>query len=150
MTYIRANPGLVIRTYRETDEQVVIALWRRCELVVPWNDPSTDIQIKTSFQPELFFVGELDGMVVATVMAGYEGHRGWINYLAVSPEHRRQGIGSEMMREAEQHLQALGCPKINLQVRESNQAVTAFYEQLGFSQERRISLGKRLKSQGSK
>jgi ribosomal protein S18 acetylase RimI-like enzyme len=145
-----ANPGWIVRTYQEADERAVIALWRRCELVVPWNDPSSDIQTKMAFQPELFFVGELDGAVVATVMAGYEGHRGWINYLAVSPEHQRQGIGSAMMRTAEQHLHALGCPKINLQVRASNQAVIDFYKQLGFSQEDRISLGKRLKSQGSK
>jgi len=136
---------LVIRTYHEADEEAVIELWRRCELVVPWNDPSEDIALKLAFQPELFFVGEMDGHVVATVIAGYEGHRGWINYLAVSPEYQRRGIGSAMMHRAEETLRALGCPKINLQVRESNQGVIAFYEQLGFSTERRVSLGKRLR-----
>jgi ribosomal protein S18 acetylase RimI-like enzyme len=135
---------LVIRTYQGADEEAVIALWRRCELVVPWNDPSEDIALKLAFQPDLFFVGERAGHVVAAVMAGYEGHRGWINYLAVSPEHRRRGIGSAMMRRAEEALRALSCPKINLQVRESNQGVITFYEQLGYSIERRISLGKRL------
>ena len=106
-----------------------------------------------AFQPELFFVGTIDGHVVATVMAGYEGHRGWINYLAVAPDYQRQGIGSKIMLKAEEALLSLGCPKINLQVRESNQAVIAFYEQLGFSNDHVISLGKRLgpqRLQGSK
>jgi ribosomal protein S18 acetylase RimI-like enzyme len=150
MSLPKADRGMVVRTYRETDEEAVIALWHRCQLVVPWNDPHEDIAAKMAFQPELFIVGEIDGRVVATAMAGYEGHRGWINYLAVDPNLRRQGIGSAIMRRAERALCALGCPKINLQVRESNEAVIAFYEQLGFSQEQRISMGKRLKPQGGR
>ena len=141
---------LVIRAYRPSDEEAVVDLWRRCRLVVPWNDPNEDIQIKTAFQPELFFVGTIDGRTVATVMAGYEGHRGWINYLGVDPDYRRQGIGTQIMLRAERGLLSLGCPKINLQVRESNQAVIAFYEQLGFSNDHVIGLGKRLEPQGSK
>jgi ribosomal protein S18 acetylase RimI-like enzyme len=141
-------PTLVIRTVQPTDEDAVVELWQLCELAVPWNDPAQDIARKVAVQPELFFVGEIDGRLVATLMAGYEGHRGWINYLGVSPQHRRQGIGTAMVREAERALQALGCPKINLQVRPSNQAVIAFYEQLGFSIEHRISLGKRLGHSG--
>jgi ribosomal protein S18 acetylase RimI-like enzyme len=137
-------PGLAIRTYRAADEAAVVELWRRCALVVPWNDPYEDIQIKVAFQPNLFFVGEIDGHVVATAMAGYDGHRGWINYLGVDPDYRRLGIGTAMMDRAEQALRALGCPKINLQVRESNRAVTAFYERLGFSDDHVIGLGKRL------
>ena len=77
-------------------------------------------------------------------MVGYEGHRGWINYLAVDPSKRRQGIGQQMMKAAEQHLNEQGCPKINLQVRSSNLEVIAFYESLGFSRDEVISLGKRL------
>ena len=138
-------PNVAIRTYRTSDEKAVIDLWHRCKLVVPWNDPSEDIQTKVAFQPELFFVGIVDGTIVASVMAGYDGHRGWINYLAVSPSHRRQGIGSKIMRRAEQSLAALGCPKVNLQVRATNQEVIAFYEQLGFSIEQRVSMGKRLR-----
>jgi ribosomal protein S18 acetylase RimI-like enzyme len=142
-----AGGRLVIRAYQASDEEAVVDLWRRCGLVVPWNDPQEDIQIKMAFQPELFFVGTVDGRVVTTVMAGYEGHRGWINYLAVDPDHQRQGIGSQMMAHAEESLKVLGCPKINLQVRASNQAVIAFYEQLGFSNDHVIGLGKRLRPQ---
>jgi ribosomal protein S18 acetylase RimI-like enzyme len=125
------------------DESAVVALWHQCGLIVPQNDPHKDIAYKMAFQPDLFFVGMIDGQVIATVMAGYEGHRGWINYIAVAPACQRMGIGSQMMSRAEEALRALGCPKINLQVRESNQAVIAFYESLGFSNDRVISLGKR-------
>jgi ribosomal protein S18 acetylase RimI-like enzyme len=138
-----SSTQLVIRPCQMADESAVVALWHQCGLVVPQNDPYKDIAYKMAFQPDLFFVGTIDDQVVATVMAGYEGHRGWINYIAVSPAYQRQGIGSQMMLRAEVALRALGCPKINLQVRESNQAVIAFYESLGFSNDRVISLGKR-------
>jgi ribosomal protein S18 acetylase RimI-like enzyme len=143
-----SSSQLVIRLFKLTDESAVVALWHQCGLVVPQNDPHEDIAIKIAFQPDLFFVGTIDGHVMATVMAGYEGHRGWINYIAVAPAYRRQGFGSQMMLRAEQSLRALGCPKINLQVRESNQAMIAFYESLGFSNDRVISLGKRFSRQG--
>ena len=135
---------LVIRPYRPDDEDAVVALWRRCDLLVPGNDPHRDIALKTGFQPALLLVGAVDGVLVASVMAGYEGHRGWINYLAVSPDFRRCGIGRRMMERAEVELRGLGCPKINLQVRGSNRAATAFYERLGFVVEDRVSMGKRL------
>ena len=135
---------LVIRVYCEADEAAVIELWRECGLVVPWNDPKDDIAQKVRTQPELFLVGLLDGRVVASVMAGYEGHRGWINYLGVSPELHGRGLGRKMMDAAEDRLRKLGCPKINLQVRRSNRAVLAFYEHLGFSKDDVVSLGKRL------
>ena len=135
---------LMIRVYCEADEAAVIELWRECGLVVPWNDPKDDIAQKVRTQPELFLVGLLDGRVVASVMAGYEGHRGWINYLGVSPELHGRGLGRKMMDAAEEELRKLGCPKINLQVRRSNRAVLAFYEHLGFSRDDVVSLGKRL------
>jgi len=94
--------------------------------------------------PELFLVGLEDGQIVATVMAGYEGHRGWINYLAVSPEHRRKGFGRAMMAEAEQRLRQLNCPKISLQVRVSNREAVEFYRRLGYGVDEVTSLGKRL------
>jgi ribosomal protein S18 acetylase RimI-like enzyme len=133
-----------IRPFEPADEPAVIRLWHRCGLVVPQNDPHRDILAKLAFQPELFFVGTMDERVIASLMAGYEGHRGWINYLAVDPKYQRQGIGGRMMVHAETALHALGCPKINLQVRESNQAVIAFYQKQGFSHDRVVSLGKRL------
>ena len=108
--------------------------------------PVRDIERKLLVNPELFLVGELDGKVIATCMAGYEGHRGWINYLAVAPQHQRKGFAREIMQHAESLLRAAGCPKINLQVRSTNAAVIAFYEQLGFQIDAVTSLGKRLVS----
>jgi ribosomal protein S18 acetylase RimI-like enzyme len=136
---------ITIRPYRETDRETVIALWRECGLVVPSNDPEADILHKIRFQPDLFLVGHgADGRLQATVMAGYEGHRGWINYLAVAPPHRRQGLGRRMLAAAEERLRQLGCPKINLQVRRTNTAVIDFYRRVGFREDDVVSLGKRL------
>lgn len=143
------NLSLAIRLFQPGDEPVVVDLWHRCKLVVPWNDPHHDIALKMGFQPELFFVGEVDGQVVATLMAGYEGHRGWINYLAVDPRHQRQGIGRRMMAHAEAALRELGCPKINLQVRETNLDMIAFYERVGFSSDHVIGLGKHLNQESN-
>jgi ribosomal protein S18 acetylase RimI-like enzyme len=136
--------NLLIRPYADGDETEVVALWHRCNLVVPWNDPHRDIMLKRQFQPDLFLVGTAGGHVVAAVMAGYEGHRGWINYLAVSPDLQRRGLGRRMMAAAEAELRKLGCPKINLMVRSSNSDVVAFYARLGFAVEDRVSMGKRL------
>jgi len=133
-----------VRPYKLQDQDAVIALWRACGLVKPQNDPFADIAAKLTVQPELFLVGELEGRIVASLMAGFEGHRGWINYLAVEPAHRRTGLGREIMAKAEEKLRALGCPKINLQVRQGNQDAIAFYESLGFVEDEVISLGKRL------
>ena len=138
------EPEIAIRLYEAADEEQVVDLWHRCKLVVPWNDPQRDILRKVEFQPHLFWVGEIDSRIVATAMAGYEGHRGWINYLAVAPEYQHRGIGSRMMQVAEDELRKLGCPKINLQVRASNKDVIAFYERLGFTVDAVVSLGKRL------
>ena len=95
-------------------------------------------------QPELFLVGSFDGQVVASIMAGYEGHRGWLNYLAVAPEQQRQGIGRRMVEAATAKLQEMGCPKINLQIRTSNSEVIEFYKRIGFTMDDVVSMGKRL------
>ena len=133
-----------IREFTESDEEPVVRLWNECGLVVPWNDPQRDIRRKLELQRELFLVGHLDGRIVATAMAGYEGHRGWINYLAVSPECRGRGLGREMMDAAEARLRALGCPKINLQVRSGNVEAMGFYEKIGYRRDDVVSFGKRL------
>ena len=138
------NVNMIIESYQEAYEEQVVALWRSCCLVVPQNDPHKDIQSKLQVQPKLFFVGLADGLVVAALMAGYEGHRGWLNYLAVSPQMQRQGLGRQMVQFAEAALRDLGCPKINLQIRASNKAVVEFYRNLGFSEDDVISMGKRL------
>ncbi len=135
---------LEIRAFVDSDEQAVITLWSRCGLLRPWNDPRKDIARKLQMQRELFLVGILEGVVVATVMAGYDGHRGWINYLAVDPGHRRIGLGRLLMVEVERRLRELGCPKINIQVRRENIETTAFYSTLGFREDDVVSYGKRL------
>ncbi len=135
---------LHIRPFQSADEDVVIALWHACGLVVPQNNPKRDIARKLRVNAEWFLVGELDGAVIGTCLAGYEGHRGWINYLAVHPDQQRRGLARELMQHAETLLRAAGCPKINLQVRRTNAAVIAFYEAIGFAVDDVVSLGKRL------
>lgn len=138
------DDDLVIRPYAPRDERAVIRLWVRCDLVVPWNNPRQDIERKLKVNPDLFLVGEIRGNLVATCMAGYEGHRGWINYLATDPDYRRQGIAARMMEAAEEKLIAMGCPKINLQVRAGNKDVVAFYEAVGYELDDIVNMGKRL------
>ena len=122
-----------------------MALWRTVFPNGPArNDPSTIIARKRRVQPELFFVGEVDGAVVATLLAGYDGHRGWLYHVAVAADVRRRGYGRAMMAAAAERLRALGCPKINLQINRSNAAVVAFYESLGYAVEDRVSMGKPL------
>jgi ribosomal protein S18 acetylase RimI-like enzyme len=133
-----------IRPFHLSDESAVVELWQKCELVRPVNDPARDIRRKLSVNPELFLLGTIDGKVIASVMAGYEGHRGWINYLAVHPEHRLKGYGRQILAEAEKRLRILGCPKINLQVRAANRAVLEFYQRIGYRLDDVVSLGKRL------
>jgi ribosomal protein S18 acetylase RimI-like enzyme len=135
---------LEIRSFQQSDADQVVDLWRRCGLVTETNDPRSDIRRKLRVNPEWFLVGLVGYQLVATCMAGYEGHRGWVNYLAVAPSHRRNGYAACLMQEAEKRLKAVGCPKINLQVRETNLDVIQFYQNLGFVQDRVVSLGKRL------
>ena len=139
-----------IRTYEDSDEPAVVDLWRRSFAdpnPAPHNDPAASIRRKLAVGRELFFVAEADGAVVGTVLAGYDGHRGWLYSVAVHPAHRRRGIGAALVRRAEAALAALaelGCPKVNLQVVESNAAVVGFYQKLGYAVEPRVSMGKRL------
>lgn len=133
-----------IRPFQSGDEKSVVALWQRCDLIRPWNDPHRDIQRKVRVRPDLFLVGVLDNQIIASVMAGYEGHRGWLNYLAVAPEARRRGHARAIVMEAERLLREAGCPKINLQIRTSNRDVIEFYRRLGYSVDDVVSMGKRL------
>lgn len=135
---------VLIRAFAEPDRAAVVDLWRRCGLTRPWNDPDRDIDRKLTVQPELFLVGEEDRAVVATVMAGFDGHRGWINYLAVDPDRRGAGRGGALVAEVERLLLERGCPKVNLQVRSSNPEALAFYAALGYASDEVVSLGKRL------
>jgi ribosomal protein S18 acetylase RimI-like enzyme len=133
-----------IRPFQRSDEASVVALWRDCDLTRPWNDPHKDIARKLAIQPELFLVGTIDEAIAATVMAGYEGHRGWVNYLAVGPRFRGRGYGRLLMARAEALLLQRGCPKVSLLVRTSNPEAIEFYRHLGYTQDESVSLGKRL------
>jgi hypothetical protein len=139
------NAAIRIRPFAETDETAVIALWREAfPYDPPHRDPAHDIRRKTAYQPELFFVAELDRAVVGTAMAGYDGQRGWVYLVAVSGDHRRRGIGRALMRHVEDTLSSLGCPKLNLQIRGDNAEVVSFYQSLGYQIEERTSMGKLL------
>lgn len=135
---------LEIRPFQDSDEEAIIELWRDCELLRPTNDPHRDILCKRAVQPDLFLVGILHSRVVASVMAGYEGHRGWLNYLAVAPAYRHRGFGRAIVAAAENRLRHIGCPKINIQVRVGNTQTMEFYRKIGFQMDDVVSLGKRL------
>ena len=137
--------GFQIIRYAPRYQNAVIDLWNECSLIVPRNDPIEDIQKKLDFQPELFFIALLNGQLIGSIMVGYEGHRGWINYLAVLPSFQKRGYGKELVNKAIIELRKIGCSKINLQVRRNNASVAEFYKHLGFEEEERISLGMRLR-----
>ena len=138
------HDAIDIRSFQQEDEAPLIKLWERCELVVAWNDPSKDISRKVQLDPEGLLLGWYDNSLIASAMTGYEGHRGWINYLAVDPKYRRKGLGKTMMKAAETYLEQFECPKINLQIRVQNHQVIEFYKSIGFLQEDVVNMGKRL------
>ena len=133
-----------IRPFHVADTESVVALWQAAGLTRPWNNPYQDINRKLTVQPELFLVSEEDGEVVGTVMAGYDGHRGWLYYLATDPQRRGEGIGARLVHEAEERLLALGCPKVQLMVRPGNDDAPGFYEALGYEPFDVWATGKRL------
>ena len=123
---------ITIRNYKPDDKIEVINLWSICGLIVPGNNPEKDIELKTEFQPDLFFVAESGERIIGTVMTGYDGHRGWLNYLGVHPDYRKSRCGSSLVEYSIEKLKELGCPKLNIQVRTGNSAVKDFYKKLGF------------------
>lgn len=140
-----------IRAFTEADRRGLVDLWQRCELSRPWNDPDRDIDRKVAYSGGLFVAlgapTDATGattQVVGSVMAGYDGHRGWINYLAVDPTWRESGLGRRLMVVAEEYLRAIGAPKINLQIRTDNADAVAFYHAIGFDTDAVVSMGKRL------
>ncbi len=135
---------MLIRPYLETDEPAVVDLWHACDLTRSWNNPHQDIARKLNVQRELFLVGEVQARIVASVMAGFDGHRGWINYLAVHPEFQRRRLGQRLMQAVEALLLDAGCPKINLQIRSKNESAVGFYRSLGFAPDEVVSYGKRI------
>ena len=136
--------GLTIRDFMPPDTASVIALWEACGLTRPWNDPQKDISRKMTDNNGCFWVAEVSGVVVASIMIGYDGHRGSINYLAIAPEHQRSGLGAKLMHRAEAYLIERKCPQVSFCVRKNNEAVLAFYRQLGYEIDDIHFLGKRL------
>lgn len=133
-----------IRLFQESDRPYVIELWKACDLTRPWNDPSKDIDRKLQFQPNLFFVGTTGSNIIASAMAGYDGHRGSVFYLATHPEYQGLGYGKQLMVHIENELSRLGCPKLNILVRSTNSPVLGFYSKLIYAKNEVVSLGKRL------
>lgn len=141
---------VTIRPFRLDDAQAVIALWSNAGLTRPWNDPQRDIERKLAQQADGFLVALDDAQrLVGSVMAGYDGHRGWVNYLAVAHDARHRGIGRALMQAAEVFVRSLGAPKLNLQLREGNVAAALFYERLGYHAESLHSYGKRFVADGA-
>lgn len=136
--------NLAIRPFIAADQKRVIQLWEQCGLLVPWNNPKEDIRRKLTDSPEMFIVGEQDSQLIATCMFGYDGHRGWVYYLAVKPDRQRNKVATQMMAYVEEKLKSLGCPKINLMVRQTNLDVRSFYYKIGYSDDSVATLSKRL------
>ena len=136
--------SLLIRPFKEGDEEALVSLWNMCKLTVPWNNPYKDIARKLKVQSELFLMGYLEDKLIASVMAGYDGHRGWINYFAVHPDFKSRGYGKQLMDNVENKLRELGCPKINLFVRNTNIKVKAFYKTNNYKIQDSQIYGKRL------
>ncbi len=130
-----------IRRFQPGDREALIALWQTIfPDDPPHNEPSQVIEAKLDVD-DLIFVAEAEGNIVGACMAGYDGHRGWLYAVAVSPEHRRKGTGKELVNLAMQALKELGCVKVNLQIRPTNTEVAEFYRSMGFSTEERLSMG---------
>ncbi len=138
-----------IRPFQPGDRGPLEHLWGRVfPEDPPWNAPAIMIENKLKVQPELLLVAEADATIVGAVIAGFDGVRGWIYHLAVAPEFRRRGLGTRLVRAAEDGLRAMGCPKVNLQVRATNHEVIAFYQSLGYALEERVSMGRRFGGTG--
>ena len=136
--------NITIRPYSETDLNSIVSLWEICELSRPWNDPIKDIERKLTVQRDLFLILEKDGEILGSVMGGYDGHRGSVNYLGIHPDHKNEGLGKLLMNRIEEELIKMGCPKINLMVRNSNLDVHEFYRVIGYEEQEVVVFGKRL------
>ncbi len=134
-----------IRAFKSGEEENIAALWERCDLIRPWNNPLEDIEIANKTQTTEIFVGEKDGQIMASVLVGFDGHRGWIYYLAVSPEQQGAGYGRAMMRAAEIFLLKLDCPKVELMIRPENHRIREVYESCGYEFEDRTLMVRWLK-----
>jgi ribosomal protein S18 acetylase RimI-like enzyme len=132
----------MIEEARPDDRIAVIALWRACGLTRPWNDPDADFYRAIEWPGSAVLVLREGDGIAASVMVGFDGHRGWVYYLAAAPDHRRRGLGRQMMAAAEDWLRGRGAPKIQLMVRTDNDEALGFYDALGLTRQDVVTLGR--------
>jgi ribosomal protein S18 acetylase RimI-like enzyme len=137
--------SVVVRSATEADEEAVVALWRACNLTVSYNDPIADFRFARAREASDILVATDKATIVGSVMAGHDGHRGWLWYVAVDPARQKQGIGRALVRAAEDWLRHRGVPKVHLMVREANAAVIEFYAKVGYDPMPRVNMQKWLK-----
>ena len=135
-------PALTIAAIEDADVAAVIVLWQRCGLTRPWNDPAGDIALARKGPNAAMLVGRDDRGIAASVLVGHDGHRGWVYYVAVDPDHRHKGYGRVIMDAAEDWLRGRGIEKLQLMVRPDNSQVQAFYQSLGYFEQERIVYAK--------
>ncbi len=136
--------ALTFRPFEDKDEEAVIALWERCGLIRPWNDPARDIRFAREKPESDILVADVDGEVAASVMVGHDGHRGTVYYVSVDPAHQGKGYGRDVMKAAEAWLKDRGVWKLNLLLRADNTKIRCFYESLGYEVEPRLCMARRL------
>jgi ribosomal protein S18 acetylase RimI-like enzyme len=135
---------VILRAALPSDREAVVALWEAAGLTRPWNDPRADFDLALATPTSAVLLAEQDGVIGGSVMVGFDGHRGWVYYLAAASDHRRKGIGRQLMSAAEEWLAGMGSPKIQLMVRGDNQAARGFYDALGYEVQDVVTIGKRL------
>jgi ribosomal protein S18 acetylase RimI-like enzyme len=141
-------PALTIAPIGDADIADVIALWQRCGLTRPWNDPAGDIALARKSENAAMLVGRDGSGIVASVLVGHDGHRGWVYYVAVDPDCRHRGYGRLIMDAAEGWLRGRGIEKLQLMVRSDNSQVQTFYQSLGYFEQERIVFAKWLDGRG--
>jgi ribosomal protein S18 acetylase RimI-like enzyme len=134
--------ALDIRPIEDRDVERVAALWENCGLTRPWNDPQADIALARRSPQAEVFVGLEGSRLIASVLCGSDGHRGWLYYLAVDPEQQMNGLGKRMVARAEAWLRAQGVPKVELMIRDGNESVRDFYEAIGYAVEPRVVMSR--------
>jgi len=134
--------ALVIADIADADVSDVVALWQRCGLTRPWNDPASDIALARRNPNSTVLVGRTGGAIVATAMVGHDGHRGWVYYVAVDPDRQKKGFGRAVMDAAEAWLRAAGVPKLQLLVRRENAKAGAFYQSIGYEEADTVTYAK--------